>query len=140
MRCIHWGEHIHMYAQNEIHLNVYKNPRVTTKFFIVTLGVLHKQEWITLTASVDYQPSLDNEAEFQRDGLRSLERNPSRLEDVRTYNAACAATTMIHSHHLLSMSVLYIGFSCLSSFSENSLIICIYACGYSQANRSTCYY
>ena len=30
-----------------IHTNVYKNPRVATKFFTVTLGVLHKQEWIT---------------------------------------------------------------------------------------------
>ncbi len=101
---------------------MYKKPRATAKFFIITLGVLHKQEWITLTASVDFQPSPDNEAELQRDGRHSLECNPSRLEDVRIYNAACAATTLIHSHHLLSMSVLYIGFLSLSSFSENLLI------------------
>ena len=121
--CICWGRAYTYICTKENNTNVYKNPRATAKFFIVTLGVLHKQEWITLTASVDFQPSPDNEAEFQRDGPRSLERNPSRLEDVRTYNAACAATTLIHSHHLLSMSVLYIGFPPLSSVSENSSII-----------------
>jgi len=49
--------------------NVYKNPRATAKFIIIALGVLHKQEWITLPTSVDFQPSPDNEAEFQREGL-----------------------------------------------------------------------
>lgn len=122
MLCIYWGK-VHTYLCTiRNFINVYKKPRATAKFFIITLGVLHKQEWITLTASVDFQPSPDNEAELQRDGPRLLKHNPSRLEDVRIYNAACAATTLIHSHHLLSMSVLYIGFLSLSSFSENLLI------------------
>jgi hypothetical protein len=56
-------EHIHICTQGN-KTKVYKNPRATAKFFIVTLGVLHKQEWIPLSASVDFQPSPDNESSF----------------------------------------------------------------------------
>ncbi|GAC1389265.1 MAG: hypothetical protein NVSMB38_02960 [Ktedonobacteraceae bacterium] len=99
---------------------MYKNPRATAKFFVIALGVLHRQEVNTQPTGVDFQPSPDTSRD-QREVLRPLKRNPSRLEDVRIYNAACAATTLIHSHHLLSMSVLYIGFLPLSSLSENLL-------------------
>jgi hypothetical protein len=59
---------------------------------VLALVLLHKQE-ATCYLPVFFQPSPSSKARQERN---ELALDPSRLEGVRSYTAACAATTFMH--------------------------------------------